>query len=76
MEVPNVETLTARQAFDAMVLFLENYYQQTKSDDVGALLGDLSFDIWSNGSTADPGAWSDWMECVHKVLAPDTPENH
>jgi hypothetical protein len=52
-------------AFKAMQLFLEHYYEQTKSDDVGSLLGDLQ--ILSDKSTADPAAWYDWMKCVQKI---------
>ena len=67
--------LTIRQAFDAMVFFLENYYNETKSDDIGVLLGELSLQIWGDGMTGDPAAWDHWMESVQKVLMPDTQEN-
>ena len=70
-----METLTIRQAFDAMVHFLERQYALDKSDDIGTLLGSLSLQIWANDTTADPAAWDDWMESVQKVLMPDTPEN-
>jgi hypothetical protein len=36
-----VETLTKEQAFKAMVIFLERFYERTQSDDVGGLLGDM-----------------------------------
>lgn len=58
--------LTTKQAFEAMVLFLEEFYNRTQSDDVGALLGQLI--LLKDGSTADPAAWDDWVECVEKVL--------
>ena len=70
-----METLTIRQAFDAMVHFLERQYALDKSDDIGTLLGSLSLQIWADDTTADPAAWDDWMESVQKVLMPDTPEN-
>ena len=70
-----METLTIRQAFDAMVHFLERQYALDKSDDIGTLLGSLSLQIWADDTTADPAAWEDWMESVQKVLMPDTPEN-
>ena len=59
--------LTTKQAFEAMVLFLEEFYNRTQSDDVGALLGQLR--LFEDGSTADPAAWYDWVECVEKVLS-------
>lgn len=61
-----MDRLTDKQAFQAMVLFLEGFYERTKSDDVGGLLGDLI--ILKDGNTADPAAWDDWMKCVDKVL--------
>ncbi len=62
------DKLTDLQAFYAMRLFLEKYYEQTQSDDVGSLLGDLQF-FEKEKETADPAAWKEWMECVNKVLA-------
>ncbi len=70
-----METLTIRQAFDAMVHFLERQYALDKSDEIGTLLSSLSLQIWADDMTADPAAWNDWMESVQKVLMPDTPEN-
>ena len=70
-----METLTIRQAFDAMVLFLERQYALDKSDDIGTLLSSLNLQVWADNRTADPAAWNDWMESVQQVLMPDTPEN-
>jgi hypothetical protein len=56
-------SMTSEQAFQAMVLFLERHYERTKSDDIGALLGDLQ--LLEDGDTADPAALSEWTECVH-----------
>lgn len=61
-----MSNLTSEQAFKAMILFLEEFYSRTNSDDVGGLLGDLI--ILDDGSTADPAAWRDWEKCVSKVL--------
>ncbi|AUM95028.1 hypothetical protein ACFLKB_04845 [Clostridium sp. FAM 1755] len=54
--------LNEKDAFRAMVLFLEKFYERTSSDDVGALLGDLQ--ILEDGTTADPAAWCDWIKCL------------
>jgi hypothetical protein len=62
-----METLTIRQAYEAMALFLEGVYQRTNSDDLGALLGDLQ--ILEDGGTADPAAWQDWLNSVGKILS-------
>jgi|HubBroStandDraft_6_1064221.scaffolds.fasta_scaffold3612722_1 hypothetical protein len=59
------ESLTLKQGFLAMYAFLDGFYSRTKSDDVGGLLGDMSF--LADGSTADGAAWSDWLEAVRKI---------
>lgn len=61
-----MDRLTTQQAFEAMVLFLEGFYERTQSDDVGGLLGDLI--LLEDGETADPAAWDDWMKCVRRVV--------
>ncbi|WP_008310588.1 hypothetical protein [Leptolyngbya sp. PCC 6406] len=62
-----MEQLTERQAFEAMVLFLEQVYERTESDDIGGLLSDLM--IAANNQTADPAAWQDWLNCIHQVAS-------
>ena len=57
-----METLTAKQAFEAMSVFLDTFYDRTQSDEIGGLLGDLQ--IVGDGMPADPAAWQDWMKLV------------
>ncbi|MGE5397585.1 MAG: hypothetical protein ACM3MK_08670 [Chitinophagales bacterium] len=57
--------LTLEQAYRAMVVFLEGFYERTGSDDVGGLLGGMI--ILDDGETADPAAWNDWIDSVSKV---------
>ncbi|GAA3933395.1 hypothetical protein [Litoribacillus peritrichatus] len=59
--------LTKNQAFLAMYSFLDEYYQLTKSDDVGGLLGSMS--ILSDGHVADPAIQEDWDEAIEKVIS-------
>ena len=59
-----MKILTTQEAFVAMRSFLESYYERTKSDDVGALLGDMQ--LLGDGMTADPATWEDWLVCVEK----------
>jgi hypothetical protein len=61
-----MEKLTEKQAFLAMIEFLDTYYQQTKSDDIGALLGGLQ--LLEDGKPADPAMWYDWLQSVEKIL--------
>lgn len=62
-----MEKITVRQAFEAMLLFLEDIYKRTGSDDLGALLGD--FQMLEDGTTADPAAWQDWLSSVRRVMS-------
>ena len=58
--------LTEKQAFQTMVLFLENFYQRTNSNEIGGLLSDLM--MLEDGITADPAAWEDWQNCIQHIL--------
>jgi len=60
-----MNNLSEKDAYLAMFAFLENEYEMTKSDDVGAMLGSMSF--LKDGNTADPAAWNDWLEAIKKV---------
>jgi len=62
-----MDSLTIREAYTAMYLFLENLYEATSSDDLAGFLGGLS--MLENGSTADPAAWQNWLEAVSKAKA-------
>lgn len=62
-----MNNLTEKQAFLAMIYFLEQYYQQTESDDVGALLGSLQ--LLEDGMTADPAMWDDWLGVINRTLS-------
>ena len=57
--------LNEKQAFQAMVLFLEEYYRRGKSDDIAMLLSSLI--MLEDGSTADPAMWSDWIQSINKL---------
>ncbi|USD23098.1 hypothetical protein MJO52_08175 [Microbulbifer variabilis] len=58
--------LTKEQAFLAMYAFLDEYYQATKSEDVGGLLGSIS--LLSDGGSADPVVQNEWEEAIQKVM--------
>jgi len=59
-------TLTVHQAYNAMFRFLEKEYEQTQSDDIGALLGSMS--LLEDGSPADPAVKDEWSEAVALAL--------
>src|SRR6266446_1292448 len=59
------KTLTLDEAYDAMVDYLEKYYEKTKSDDIGLLVGDMM--LFDDGISADPASLDDWNQSVCKV---------
>jgi hypothetical protein len=69
-----MEKLTEHQAFAAMVMFLEQFYERTDSDDIGGLLSDLV--INADSQTADPAAWQDWLNCIQQVTSAKSPSLH
>lgn len=60
--------LTYLEAFHCMREFLEIYYNNTKSDDVGDILSATQLTLWKDGGTADPACWEEWLECIEKVI--------
>ncbi|WP_368931839.1 hypothetical protein [Achromobacter xylosoxidans] len=63
------QVLTVEEAYRAMFYFLEGEYELTKSDELGGILGSLSWHIWTDGRPADPAAWQDWETAVRKALS-------
>jgi hypothetical protein len=54
--------LTEKQAYAAMFHYLEKSWERTKSDAVGAMLGNLS--LLPDGLPADAAVAADWSEAV------------
>ena len=59
--------LTTDQAYLAMFRFLEDEYRLSKSDDIAALLGDLSFA--PDGKPCDPAVLEQWQESVKSAIS-------
>ncbi|MEP6467039.1 MAG: hypothetical protein ABJB05_12085 [Parafilimonas sp.] len=59
--------LTTREAYIAMIFFLEDTLTRIKSDDLAGLLGDLSINNDDN-KPMDPAMWKDWLNAVQKTL--------
>lgn len=58
--------LSEREAFQAMTLFLKQYYERA-GDDLITLLADI--EIEPDGGTLDPAAWNDWLQAVRTVAS-------
>ncbi|MFC4435990.1 hypothetical protein [Cupriavidus respiraculi] len=61
------ETLTVNEAYRAMFIFLEQYYERDggRSDDIAAMLSGMAPTIWADCSTNDPAQLGDWLKAVH-----------
>ena len=57
--------LTEKQAYLAMIEFLDYYYEQTQSDEIGEILGSLQ--LLEDGKPADPAMWEDWLKSIEKI---------
>lgn len=66
MNKENHDKLTILQAFNAMTIFFNDYYEKTASDNMGSLLGDMR--LLEDGTTADTAAWHQWINDVEVVL--------
>ena len=64
--------LTSLQAYNVMFKLLEDFYNKTKSDDIGSLLGIMCF--FPDGGTADPAIWHDWQKATEQKKALSTQE--
>jgi predicted RNA polymerase sigma factor len=70
-DISSLPQLTALEAFDAMRLFVENYWERglKASDDLRLLLSAMNREaaIWPDGGPADPAMWGDWLLAVGRV---------
>ena len=53
-------------AYAAMFEFLNSYYESTKSDDIGSLLGSMS--IMEDGDPVDIAFKYEWKESIEKAI--------
>jgi hypothetical protein len=61
------DQLTIKEAYQAMIEYLDKVYDRAPSDDLGSLLGSMA--LMKDGGTMDPAAWTDWLNAVRKIKA-------
>jgi hypothetical protein len=60
--------LTIDEAYDAVVDYLDKYYNRTGyTGGIGALLSEMY--LLTDGTSADPAALEDWKKSVDKILS-------
>lgn len=64
--------LSKKRAYLAMYYFLDAYYERTKSDEIGGMLGDMH--LLKSGMPIDRAYWEDWEEACEKALNEKLPE--
>jgi hypothetical protein len=57
--------MTIREAYMYMLGILSCYYEITRDDELGEVLGGI--DLYSDSRPADPAAWTDWEEAVSAI---------
>ena len=57
--------LNEKEVFRSMIYFLDNYYNQLKSNDIAELLKKLT--ILIDDKSADQVMWNEWLEFVKVV---------
>ena len=62
-------------AYRMMVQFLEDRYERLPSDDLGALLGELSLSIWADGGPGDPAIKAEWDRACERVIRSSSVDN-
>lgn len=60
------QKLTLMQAYEAMYAYFSRLYDRYGTEELGTLLSEMGF--LSDGDTADPAAWEDWLACVQKAV--------
>ena len=66
-------TLSEKQAYAAMILFLDRYNRDTKSrGEIGSIISGMHF--VGETETFDPAYWEEWLEDVDKVLSASATE--
>ena len=63
--------ITVIQSFYAMFYLLDNYYDQKKIDDLGAMHGSMSPDLFDGDMPADIAIWHEWLAIVKEVAQSD-----
>ena len=67
------DKLTRLQSFNVMSEFLDMYFLQNRSSDLGTILSSMSF--LSDGTIADTAMWGMWIESIDNVCKKQNLEN-
>lgn len=60
--------MNLRQSYLAMFYLLDGYYDKTKNDVLGTILGSLNPYLFADEMPADQAAWADWKDCIQRAF--------
>jgi len=60
------DRMTAAQAYQAMLAFLQREVELTESSDLADLVSE--YRLGADGQPADPAVWNGWLQAVGKVV--------
>lgn len=60
--------MNLRESYLAMFYLLDGYYDTTKNNILGIILGSLNPNLFNDGMPADSAAWIDWKNCIQKTF--------
>ena len=60
------DSITAAQAYQAMLAFVQREVELTESSDLADLVSE--YRLGADGQPADPALWKAWLEAVGKVV--------
>lgn len=67
----NRSDIKIEQDYKDMLRILDRYYFQSYNDDLGALLGCLSMDIWADRLPADLADYGIWLDSIEPIKDSD-----
>jgi hypothetical protein len=65
MRTADKHTMTAEQAYRAMLAFLQREVELTESSDLADLVSE--YKLGPDGQPKDPALWEEWLEAVGKA---------
>lgn len=64
-----------KQSYKTLFSLLESFYNETKNDSVGILLGSMDSEPFDGSDSADPAAFEDFCDCLNDCYKNTSTEN-
>lgn len=57
-----------KQSYNTLFSILDKYYDETKNNSLGALLGSMNPELFCDSNSADPAVFEDFCECIKTIM--------